>query len=157
MALLGAWRLVKSRHVRTAFDGEGARLYGGRWNSPGTRMVYTAESPSLAILEVLVHLQATAPLSGYVLIEVRLPESLVEVLSRPPVDWRRVPAPASTRRVGDAWLASGRSAALAVPSVITPQERLLLLNPAHPDYSRVERGPARAQVLDPRLGRAPRR
>jgi RES domain-containing protein len=157
MALRVAWRLVKARHARTAFDGEGARLHGGRWNSPGVRMVYTAESPSLAVLEVLVHLQATAPLAGYVLIEVRLPEGLVEILSRPPADWRRMPAPASTRRVGDAWAASGRSAALAVPSVVTPQERLLLLNPAHPDFSRVEIGAARAHVLDPRLGRGPRR
>jgi RES domain-containing protein len=151
MPLRSAWRLTKARHARHAFDGEGARRYGGRWNSPGTRVVYTAATPSLAVLEILVHLQAVAPLGGYVLIEARLPEELIETVARPPSDWRAQPAPESTRRLGDEWLASGRSMALAVPSVVSPLESLVLLNPAHRDFRRVRLGRPRPYALDPRL------
>ena len=151
MAARTAWRLVKARHARTAFDGEGARLYGGRWNSPATRMVYTAATPSLAVLEILVHLHATAPLGGYVLIEAQVPESLIEEPARLPADWRVMPAPGSTRRMGDEWIRTGRSAAWAVPSVISPSERLILLNPAHRDFARVRLGRPRPFLLDPRL------
>jgi RES domain-containing protein len=153
MAVRVAWRLVKERHARAAFDGEGARLFGGRWNSQGTRMVYTADTPSLAVLEVLVHLQATAPLAGYVLIEVRVPEALVETLADPPDDWRRLPAPDSTRRAGDAWIRAARSVALSVPSLVSPEERLLLLNPSHDDFRRVTIGKPRPFEIDPRLQR----
>ena len=151
MALRSTWRLTKARHARHAFDGEGARLYGGRWNSVGTRVVYTADTPSLAVLEILVHLQVVAPLEGYVLIEARLPEELVETVTRPPSDWRTVPAPESTRRFGDSWLASGRSSALAVPSVVSPSEFLVLLDPAHRDFRRVRLGRPRSFTLGPRL------
>jgi RES domain-containing protein len=152
MALRHAWRLVKARHSASAFDGEGARLHGGRWSSPGTRIVYTAESPSLAVLEVLVHLQATAPLAAYVMFEVAVSEDLIETLARPPAGWRRLPAPDATRRVGDAWAHAGRSAVLSVPSVVSPGERLLLLNPAHPGFRHVRIGKPQPFPLDPRLG-----
>ena len=73
--MITAWRLVKSRHARAAFDGEGARLYGGRWNSPGTRVAYASDSVALAALEVLAHLQSTAVLQAYSLATIRFPES----------------------------------------------------------------------------------
>ena len=151
MAMLAAWRLVKARHARAAFDGEGARLYGGRWNSTGTRMVYTAATPSLAVLEVLVHLHVTGPLGGYVLIEAAIPETLVDEARRLPADWRIQPAPESTRRLGDDWIRSASSAALAVPSVLSPSERLFLLNPAHRDFGRIRIGKPSPFVIDPRL------
>ena len=56
--MVSAWRITKRKHARSAFTGEGARLYGGRWNSPGTAIIYTAESQSLAVLEILVHLDS---------------------------------------------------------------------------------------------------
>ena len=84
------WRIVKNRHASTAFDGEGARLYGGRWNSPGTRMVYTSSTISLAVLEVLVNLQEASLLSSYSLISSSVDDALVERLdrSRLPDGWR---------------------------------------------------------------------
>ena len=133
------WRIVKSRHASTAFDGEGARLYGGRWNSPGTRMVYTSSTISLAVLEVLVHLQEASLLSSYSLIFAGFDDALVERLdrSRLPDGWRSYPAPSELQRIGDEWVQSQRSVVLEVPSVIVVRESNYLLNPAHPDFSSV--------------------
>ena len=133
------WRIVKSRYASTAFDGEGARLYGGRWNSPGTRMVYTSSTISLAVLEVLVHLQEASILSSYSLISTGFDDALVERLDRSllPDGWRSYPAPSELQRIGDEWVRRQRSAMLEVPSVIVERESNYLLNPAHPDFSSV--------------------
>jgi RES domain-containing protein len=147
------WRIVKSRYAEAAFDGEGARLYGGRWNSPGTRMVYTAQSKSLAILEVLVHIQKVGVLSSYSLIAARFDEDLVERLdpSRLPERWRDYPAPAGLRAIGDAWIESRTSAVLEVPSTIVEGESSYLMNPDHPDFASVAVGHPEPFEFDPRL------
>ena len=84
-----AWRIVKASRAASAFDGEGARLYGGRWNSPGHALVYTAENVSLAALELLVHLQESALLASYLLLSVRFPPALVRKLARAGLRLRR--------------------------------------------------------------------
>src|SRR5215207_117575 len=147
------WRIVKSRHAATAFDGEGARLYGGRWNSPGTPMVYTSSTISLAVLEVLVHLQETSLLSSYSLIAARFDDAIVERLDRSmlPEGWRAYPAPSELRRIGDEWVRSQRSAVFEVPSVIVERESNCLLNPAHPDFSSVVIGEPEPFTFDERL------
>jgi RES domain-containing protein len=147
------WRNVKSRYASTAFDGEGARLYGGRWNSPGTRMVYTSSTISLAVLEVLVHLQEASLLSSYSLISADFDDALVERLerSRLPDGWRTYPAPSDLQRIGDEWVWSQRSALLEVPSVIVVRESNYLLNPAHPDFSSVVIGEPEPFTFDVRL------
>lgn len=147
------WRIVKRRHAEGAFDGAGARRTGGRWNGRGVRVVYTAESASLAVLEVLVHLGTATPLPAYALIAAELDEALVERLREEalPRDWRASPPPAALQRIGDAWVESGRSAALAVPSVVIPWEANLLLNPAHPDFAAIRVEPPRPFELDERL------
>lgn len=112
-----------------ALDGEGARLYGGRWNSPGRPLVYTAASPSLAVLEILVHLDLPPELtpSDYRLLTIEVPDDLpTERLEAVPRD------PVACQDAGDAFLRAGADAALSVPSVIVPQERNLLINPLHP-------------------------
>ncbi|MDQ3223142.1 MAG: RES family NAD+ phosphorylase [Gemmatimonadota bacterium] len=137
--MITAWRLVKSRHARAAFDGEGARLHGGRWNSPGTRIAYASDSIALAALEVLAQLQSTAVLQTYVLASIRFPEELVEVLraNSLPKGWRRFPSPPENHAIGDSWAAAGRSLVLRVPSAIIPPASNFLINPAHADLSRV--------------------
>src|SRR5215217_1679308 len=147
------WRIVKSRRAGTAFDGEGARLYGGRWNSPGTRMVYTSSTISLAVLEVLVHLQEASLLSSYSLISAGFDDALVERLDHYmlPDGWRSYPAPSELQRIGDEWLQSQRSVALEVPSVIVVRESNYLLNPAHPDFSSVVIGEPEPFTFDERL------
>jgi RES domain-containing protein len=149
-----AWRLVKTRHLAHAFDGEGARLYGGRWNSPGLGVVYLAESLSLAALEILVHLQSTAPLVAFAAIPVRFDARLMRSVPAKalPADWRASPPPAALRTIGDAWLAEARSAVLAVPSAVVESERIFLVNPAHPGFARMHRGRPRPFAFDARLG-----
>jgi RES domain-containing protein len=153
------WRILKSRHASTAFDGEGARLYGGRWNSPGTPMVYTSSTISLAVLEVLVHLQKANLLSSYSLISAGFDDALVERLdhSRLPDGWRAYPAPSELQRIGEEWAQSQRSAVLEVPSVIVELEINYLLNPAHPDSSSVVIGEPEPFTFDEASPRRTRR
>jgi len=134
-----AYRLVKTRWLDDAFTGAGARRYGGRWNSKGKPCIYLAGSISLAMLEVMVHLDDYRLLGKYTVLEVQLPEDAILQLSTDqlPSDWRDEPAPGSTAELGDDWLASMSSMALAVPSVIVPQERNYILNPEHPDFPAV--------------------
>lgn len=148
-----AWRLFKTKHVATAFTGEGARLYGGRWNSKGTAVVYTAGTASLAALELLVHLSSHQILESYVLCSVTFDEALVEQISPSdlPRGWQSDPAPLELRQVGDAWIATGAAAVLRVPSAIISNEFNYLLNPAHPDFDQVDIGPARPFRFDRRL------
>ncbi len=146
---------MKSRYVDTAFDGEGARLYGGRWNSPGTRMVYTAQSQALAILEVLVHLQKAGVLPSYSLCAAHFEEDLVEALDLEalPDNWRSYPSPSGLRAIGDAWVVEQTSAVLEVPSVIVDDESNYLINPAHPDFPSITISEPRPFELDARLFR----
>lgn len=148
-----AWRIFKPRHASTAFTGEGARLYGGRWNSKGVPLVYAAGSQSLAALELLVHLASAELLGSFQVAAVAFDEQLVERLdpSRLPTNWRQDPAPLTLRDFGDEWARKSRSAALRVPSALVPDEFNYLLNPAHPDFSAIVVGRAVPFRFDPRL------
>lgn len=141
-----AFRLVKRKHAAHSFDGEGARLFGGRWNRPGVAVVYASESLSLAALELLVHLERGALLAHYVMCRVEFPESAVEELlaKRLPAHWRVSPAPPALQEIGTRWARARRSAVLRVPSAVIPLESNFLLNPDHPSFSRFVRvGPER--------------
>lgn len=147
-----AWRIVKEKHAASAFDGEGAWLFGGRWNSPGTRVVYGSGTKALATLESLVHLNP--PVSfRYVAIAVEFDEKLVEnmVASSLPSDWTDEPPPPSTKVIGDRWVKAERSALLELPSVIIQTEPNYLLNPAHPDFAKVKISKPAPFAFDPRL------
>jgi RES domain-containing protein len=147
-----AWRIVKEKHAATAFDGEGARLFGGRWNSQGTRVVYTSGSMALATLESLVHLNPPVSFK-YVAIPVEFDDALVESVAASdlPVDWTEEPPPPSTKGIGDLWVKEARSAVLELPSVIIQSEPNYLLNPAHPDFNKVVIGKPKRFAFDPRL------
>ncbi len=148
------YRLVHGKWAGQAFDGEGARLYGGRWNSKGKSCVYTAGSEALAILEILVHLNNRAALKQYRLFQLNIDtEQLLTVsLTNLPQSWRQHPAGADSASVGDDWLAQQASLALAVPSVIAPREQNILLNPAHAAYQACISSATELDFLpDPRL------
>jgi len=146
-----AWRITRARKAADAFSGEGARRFGGRWNSPGVRMVYTAGSRSLAILEVLAHLTTSAPLNHYLLYRIECEEALVQVLADLPPGWDAEPPTAASQSAGDAWVASATHPVLSVPSAVVPEERNYLLNPAHPEFARIVIAKPAAYRIDPRL------
>ncbi len=152
--MIRAFRLCKTKFMASAFSGEGARLNGGRWNSPGLAVVYTSSSLSLATLEVLVHLEdpeAFARLFSWVPLEI--PGDLIERIDPAtlPDRWRDDQTNSSSQSVGDAWLRSMRTTVLEVPSVVTPGEWNYLLNPAHPRFPEIQIGEARRFQPDPRL------
>jgi RES domain-containing protein len=148
-----AWRIVKAKYVTTAWDGEGARIHGGRWNSPGLPMVYTADSPALAALEMLTALHDAGFLASYVLISIKFPEAAVTdvVRTQLPAEWHSFPAPPELQRIGDAWLKSNASAALRVPSEVTPQQFNYPLNPKHASFARFATGTPQPFQFDERL------
>jgi RES domain-containing protein len=147
-----AWTMVRAPHAVRAFSGEGARRTGGRWNSPGVAVVHSSEHKSLAVWEMLVHLDPQDA-TRYLTFRVEFNEALVERLpgARLPTGWREhMPARAS-RECGDAWVRESRSVILAVPSAIIPEELNYLLNPAHPDFKKLTISKPTLFTLDPRL------
>ena len=153
MTAVSSWRIVKAARAPDAFLGEGARTAGGRWNYPGTPMVYTAGSLALAALEVLVHLDGPQLLHSYVQIPVEFGEDLCRRLDLAslPENWADNPAPEWTKSVGSEWVASRESAVLAVPSAVVPDEMVYLLNPLHSEFSALRIGQPASFRFDPRL------
>ena len=151
--MISAYRIVKPKHEATAFTGEGARLFGGRWNSAGRAVVYVAGSRSLAAMEMLVHLEADEVLETYRLAQIELDASDVAELVQDnlPTAWRDDPASQGTQSIGDDWIEAGSSLALRVPSTIIPSEFNFLLNPAHPRFGDLRLGQFENFFFDPRL------
>ena len=155
MAEVVGWRIVKAKHAKTAFSGEGARVYEGRWNSAGARMVYCSEHLSLAALEILVQIQPVAVKDRLRAFRVSWDEAIMDVMDagKLPKGWDQQPPGIASKGVGDAWIKSARSCVLAVPSVLVPQERTFLLNPSHRDFLRIKIKDAADFILDRRLKR----
>jgi RES domain-containing protein len=146
------WRICQKIHQ--AFDGEGARLCGGRWNRPGAAMVYASATLSLAALESVVHLDPEEEPENLVAVSAEIPENLRIrriAIGNLPQDWRQYPAPESLQEIGTAWIRSASTAVLAVPSAVIPQEWNYLLNPAHPDFKKIRLNKAKPFQFDPRL------
>ena len=157
MKIVSVYRMVKTKWAATAFDGDGARITGGRWNSKGVPCVYTSASESLALLEILVHLQDASLLRYYTVFELQIPENLIAAIpeDKLPSDWQQPLAPPSTAVLGDEWLKSASlEMALAIPSTIVPREMNYLLKIGHPEYrSTVSRAKQMPFYPDPRLAR----
>jgi RES domain-containing protein len=133
-------------------DGEGARLAGGRWNSPGRAVVYMAESVALAVLENLVHMARQDFPVGYVCVAAVISDGMdiaTDLNLRLRVDLREL----SSQGLGDWWIDSKESAVLEAPSALVADEHLYLLNPAHPDFVRIVADPPALFHFDPRLFR----
>ncbi len=146
------WRITTARFAASAFSGEGARLYGGRWNPKGWPMIYTAESQSLDLLELMV--QDDPLRANYVLIPAQLPADLPETrvdTESLPSEWRTIGARSSLQEIGRTWIDSGETAVLSVPSAVVPAERNYLLNPRHPNFTRIQIGAPLSLEVDTRL------
>lgn len=151
--MVRAWRIIKTRFAADAFSDEGARLYGGRWNSVGVAMVYTAGSISLATLELLMHLDSSTLLPSYSICPVDFDASLVEVIDPAvlPSDWQQSPPPTSLQVIGDEWISRQSSLVLSVPSAVVADENNYLINPAHKDFKKLSIGRMKPFRFDSRL------
>jgi RES domain-containing protein len=154
--MIRAYRICQERHADTAFDGEGARLHGGRWNHKGTPMIYLAGSVALAQLEMLVHLDSDSVLMGrYVVIAVDIPEDVI-VDAGPaavPENWDSRTGRQHTADTGDCWFRAKQSAVLKVPSAVVPIEFNFIANPLHPDFHRLLLGQPMSLRFDSRLAK----
>ena len=149
---LTVWRITTRRFVDTAFSGEGARLFGGRWNRPGQSLVYTAESRSLALLEMLV--QDDPLRAHYVLIPAHVPDTVSREqmdINALPAGWRNQEERTQLQALGASWLRESRSCVLAVPSAVVPAELNFLINPLHPDFAGITFGEPEPLETDLRL------
>jgi len=147
------YRIVQDRWAATAMDGEGARRYGGRWNPAGLPAVYLAESRALAALEIMVHAPRAMLQLEWRVIEVEVPDTLIEKVQprKLPPGWRDQPSSLAAQHFGGDWLKSGKGVALVLPSVIIPQEQAMLLNPAHADMRGIKWSAPKLFQFDPRL------
>lgn len=146
------WRLTLSKHA--APDGEGARRHGGRWNRPGTRVVYTSSTLSLALLEQLVHFDSDIIPDSLVSLQATIPESLkIETVlpSELPVNWRDTIIPVPLQERGTSWASACKSPILQVPSVVIDNEWNYVLNPSHPDFTQITWSNPIPFSFDPRL------
>jgi RES domain-containing protein len=149
------WKICRILYAAEAATGEGARLYGGRWNSRGVRVVYASTSLSLAAVETFVNLEPKLQPNDLVSVEGRLPEGLSPEVLRSedlPEGWHEE-RDERLRRFGDDWVRKGRSVALLVPSAAIRGEWNVLLNPGHRDFGRVEFGEPVAFEFDLRMFR----
>lgn len=137
---MNLYRISRRKFVRD-LRGEGARLFGGRWNEKGVPMLYTSQHISLTAMETLVHTPIASIPDDLQLITLFLPDD-IQIKEIPettlPDFWRKYPPPGFTITKGSEWIRSDKTLALKVPSVIIPSEFNILLNPDHTEIKRVE-------------------
>ena len=145
-----AWRIVRDLHP--ILDGQGAAEYGGRWNAPGRAVIYAGASFAIAILERLVYLPTGRIPANQVWAAIDIPDRVRVEIGEPRdvPDWD-APDQQASRRYGDAWLDSLRTAVLLVPSAVTKIDRNVLINPNHPDFAAITADPPQPVGWDGRL------
>jgi RES domain-containing protein len=150
-----AWRITKKKYVDNAFSGEGAKIFGGRWNPVGYPTVYVAQNLSLAILELIVHLTDDSDITRFVAIPVAFDRSLVHVLpqSQLPENWFDLPISEQSQMVGKKWHERKQSVLLQVPSSVVPTESNFLINPLHPQFAQLEIGSPQSLCIDQRISK----
>jgi RES domain-containing protein len=152
--LIRVYRLVREPYSKTPLDGEGSFLFGGRWSSPGTRIAYTAEHLSLAMIEYFVHIDANDPPKDLVVVAADIPDDVSRVVLNPhelPSNWRQVPAPPGLVSIGDSFAAERKSAILVLPSALVPSESNWLINPLHSEFAEIKMHPPEPFRYDARF------
>jgi RES domain-containing protein len=134
--LITVSRICADAFKDSIFTGKGAFLNGGRWNSQGNRVVYTAQSLSLATLELLVHLDARQIKNNFVYAEAKFQVDIVSEIDLSQT-WLTSASPDEFKVIGDRWIRDNKSAILRVPSILSKQEYNYLFNPKHPDFSKI--------------------
>ena len=148
------WRIEKTKYASEAFSGDGAYLYGGRWNHPGTKAVYASQTLALAALEKFVHLESGAAALDFVYFKITIPAHIrikpLESASLPS-NWHAFQVPKQTMDIGTKWAQKKESALLRVPSTVIPVEYDYLINPLHPDFHHLKISKPQPFYFDPRL------
>lgn len=150
------WRIAVEAPAYAANDisGAGAKITGGRWNSKGVPLVYCATSIALATLETIHYLRTGGLPFNRFLVRIDIPDALWnarQVLDPLPGGWDAIPAGLSARIAGDAWVKTGASALLLVPSVIVPDEYNMLIHPGHGDAGGIVATTVRRWIYDARF------
>lgn len=145
------YRISDCRYIDD-LSGKGAALYGGRWNNKDTYILYTAQSPSLALLEAVVHL-GKMPSAGYCMAALELPDAIAAALpaNALPADWATNPGPDALKNIGDSFIKEMKFLALPVPSVVMPEENNYLINPAHPLFKAIKLKSIKPLKIDERI------
>ncbi|HEU0142077.1 MAG TPA: RES family NAD+ phosphorylase [Bryobacteraceae bacterium] len=134
------YRILRKPYAKKPLDGEGAYRFGGRWSSVGTRLAYTAEHLSLAMIEYFIHIDPDDPPKDLVAVTAEVPDSISRISISPkllPSDWRQSPAPPELAEIGDRFVRDRRTAILIVPSALAPAESNWLVNPQHPEFAKI--------------------
>jgi RES domain-containing protein len=151
--LIRVWRLSSAAYADRIFSGGGAYRHGGRWNSPGRAVIYMSECLSLCALEALVHMVKLHMMQGFKCVWMDIPETMIAPLKEEdlPADWKAIPAPQSTKQIGDDWFDARVSPVLKVPSTVIPMEYNFVLSPAHPEFKTLKVGKIQDFEFDERL------
>jgi RES domain-containing protein len=152
--LTRVYRILRKPYSQKPLDGEGAYRFGGRWSSQGTRLAYTSEHLSLAMLEYLVHVDPDDPPDDLVVVAADVPANVSRrpiSLKKLPGHWRQNPAPPKLAAFGDEHARRPQTAILIVPSALSTAESNWLINPRHPDFSRIRVCTPEPFQYDPRV------
>jgi RES domain-containing protein len=151
--MITSWRITKKKYANQALTGEGAKLWGGRWNPPGTPAIYTSDSLALAILELIVHLEAYDDIANYVAIPVQFGDAQVAVWPTEtlPKKWAALPISSHTQKLGKNWLDTKQSLVLKVPSAVVHLEHNFVINPLHPEFPAIQIGRPVDLLIDSRI------
>jgi RES domain-containing protein len=128
---------VSKKKYASDLSGEGAKLFGGRWNKQMTACVYTSESRALAVLEYTVNVAVENMPPSLSIATIEIPDDEIFVLKNLPFDWNTKPVPSSTQILGTELLQNGKLI-IKVPSVVIASEYNYLLNPAHAQYHKIK-------------------
>lgn len=146
-----AYRIAQTHYIRD-LSGFGAFQYGGRWNSKGVRMLYLADSPSLALLEVLVHIPNFEVETPYSLLTVEIPDNIPIAPTPPlPKNWQLSPPPTEIQEIGNQFIANNKFLLMKMPSCIVPMCSTYLVNPLHPDSEKISVIKVEVITIEPRL------
>jgi RES domain-containing protein len=149
-APLRAYRIADRRHK--IFDGAGAAIHGGRWNSPGRRVIYAAETYAGAMLEALAHANIGRLPKTHAWIEILIGKGVrIEEVNAADVPGWHASNQRASREYGDRWYDQGRTAVLVVPSLVVRPERNIAINQEHPDFSKIRASAPKPVIWDQRL------
>ena len=132
---------LTSQQFANSLSGKGAAIKGGRWNSIGVEVLYTAANRSLAMAEVAVHFTLATLPKNFMMVTIHIPDE-IEILkinnSQLPVNWNAFPHPQSTQPIGNQFIVENKYCVMQIPSVITKGDYNLLINPKHPLFETIK-------------------